>query len=146
MIFFRSLIISVIAIWFISTINSHAANEYLNSGGMSCSQGSIEPYAEWSEREGTSGSFYTNNGDLNTFTYPQGETDEWRAGVRFRWNLGSSCNKVTRKIMQENEMLKQELELLKLCGRYKNLELGPEFATVKRKCANIKPKEPLEVK
>jgi len=30
---------------------------------------------------------------------------------------------------------------LKLCGRYKNLELGEQFATVREKCKDIQPKE-----
>lgn len=136
---------SVIFFFFILSIvfmnSANAANEYMQGGGMSCSQGSIEPYAEFSNRDGTQGSFYTDNGVAHQFLYPGGETDDWRAGVRLRWELGSSCSKKARKLMLENEQLKQQFELLKLCGRYKNVELGEEFATVRNKCAGIVPKE-----
>jgi hypothetical protein len=37
----------------------------------------------------------------------------------------------------------QELELLKTCGKYKDLELGDQFATVREMCKGVskKPKE-----
>ena len=41
----------------------------------------------------------------------------------------------------QNQKLKQELELLKLCGRYKELELGPQFATVREMCKGVNKKE-----
>ena len=41
----------------------------------------------------------------------------------------------------QNQKLKQELELLKLCGRYKELELGPQFATVREMCKGVNRKE-----
>jgi hypothetical protein len=44
--------------------------------------------------------------------------------------------------MMQNQKLKQELELLKLCGRYQELELGPQFATVREMCKGVKRKEP----
>ena len=39
--------------------------------------------------------------------------------------------------MIQNAKLKQELELLKLCGRYKELELGPQFSTVREMCKGV---------
>jgi hypothetical protein len=49
--------------------------------------------------------------------------------------------------MLQNELLKQQLELLKMCARYKDLVLGPEFAEVKRMCAGVRKKpEPLKIK
>ena len=44
--------------------------------------------------------------------------------------------------MLQNSKLKQELELLKLCGRYKELELGTQFATVREMCKGVNRKEP----
>jgi hypothetical protein len=40
--------------------------------------------------------------------------------------------------MLDNEKLKQELEMLKMCARYKDLELGPNFATVREMCKDVK--------
>ena len=44
-------------------------------------------------------------------------------------------------LMMQNQKLKQELERLKLCGRYKELELGPQFATVREMCKGVNRKE-----
>ncbi|MGY8866594.1 MAG: hypothetical protein ACKVJK_13345 [Methylophagaceae bacterium] len=42
--------------------------------------------------------------------------------------------------MITNELLKQQLEMLKLCGRYQDLELGDQFAEVREKCKDVKKK------
>ena len=63
------------------------------------------------------------------------------AGVRWRKELGSSCTDPYKKLMMQNQKLKQELELLKLCGRYKELDLGPQFATVREMCKGVNKKE-----
>jgi len=133
----------LIAGYLLSANQVQAANEYLNSGGGHCSTGSIEPYFDYSIRdsESHSGTYFTNNGEVTTLMYPNGPSlsDEWRGGVRFRFNLGSTCNKQFKKHNKELNALRIELELLKLCGRYKNLELGEQFATVREKCKDIKP-------
>jgi hypothetical protein len=43
--------------------------------------------------------------------------------------------------MMTNELLKQQLEMLKLCARYQGLELGDEFAEVRRMCSDVSKKE-----
>jgi len=40
--------------------------------------------------------------------------------------------------MLQNELLRQQLEMLKMCARYKDLELGPEFAEVREMCAGVR--------
>ena len=118
----------LIAGYLLSANQVYAANEYLNSGGGHCSTGSIEPYFDYSIRdsESHSGTFVTNNDEINTFFYPNGPnvSDEWRGGIRFRFQLGSTCNKQFRQHNKDFNALRIDLELLKLCGRYKNLELG----------------------
>ena len=130
--------------YLLSANQVYAANEYLNSGSGHCSTGSIEPYFDYTIRdsESHSGTYFTNNGEVTTLMYPNGPSlsDEWRGGVRFRFNLGSTCNKQFKKHNKELNALRIELELLKLCGRYKNLELGNQFATVREKCKDIQPK------
>lgn len=129
--------------YLLSANQVYAANEYLNSSSGHCSTGSIEPYFDYTIRdsESHSGTYFTNNGEVTTLMYPNGPSlsDEWRGGVRFRFNLGSTCNKQFKKHNKELNALRIELELLKLCGRYKNLELGEQFATVREKCKDIKP-------
>ena len=136
----------LIAGYLLSANQVYAANEYLNSGSGHCSTGSIEPYFDYSIRdsESHSGTFVTNNDEVNTFFYPNGPnvSDEWRGGIRFRFQLGSTCNKQFKKHNKELNALRIELELLKLCGRYQNLELGEQFATVREKCKDIQPKFP----
>jgi len=131
--------------YILSVGQSHAANEYLNNFSGHCSTGSIEPYFDYSLRdsESHSGTYFTNNGEVTTLMYPNGPnvSDEWRGGIRFRFDLGSTCNKQFKKASREINSLRIELELLKLCGRYKNLELGEQFATVREKCKDIQPKE-----
>lgn len=131
--------------YILSVGQSQAANEYLNNFSGHCSTGSIEPYFDYSLRdsESHSGTYFTNNGEVTTLMYPNGPnvSDEWRGGIRFRFDLGSTCNKQFKKASREINSLRIELELLKLCGRYKNLELGEQFATVREKCKDIQPKE-----
>jgi len=129
--------------YLLSANQVYAANEYLNSSSGHCSTGSIEPYFDYTIRdsESHSGTYFTNNGEVTTLMYPNGPnvSDEWRGGIRFRFQLGSTCNKQFKKHNKELNALRIELELLKLCGRYKNLELGEQFATVREKCKDIKP-------
>ena len=39
--------------------------------------------------------------------------------------------------LRKNDRLRQELELLSVCGKYKDLELGIEFATVREMCKGV---------
>ena len=61
-------------------------------------------------------------------------------GLRYRYSFGGTCTKEYKEIMLQNERLKQELEMLKMCGKYKDLELGEEFATVREICAGVRKK------
>jgi hypothetical protein len=47
--------------------------------------------------------------------------------------------------MRENDRLRQELELLSVCGKYQELELGEQFATVREMCKGVSKKPSLEV-
>ena len=114
---------------------AQAANEYLNSGGGHCSTATLEPYAEVGEQEGSSGNNYPNS-DNNNYTGTN-DGSSWRFGFRLNIPLGSTCTKKYKETMLQNELLKQQLELLKMCARYKGLELGPEFGEVKRMCAGV---------
>ena len=132
--FWVALFIFIIVIaW--SVKNSKAINEYLNDSGNHCSSGSAEPYIEL--RKGQTGNSYphsyTNNYD--------GESEDYAIGFRFRFQLGSSCTKEYKKMMQQNMNLKQELELLKLCSRYRDLDLGSSFNTVREKCKDVRKRQ-----
>ena len=106
---------------------SHARNDYLQSDSH-CQGPTLEPYMEYSKQEnvgtGTSGSGY--NDDRGT------------VGVRLRIPLTTTCSKEYRKVFNENALLRQQLELLKMCSRYKNLVLPEQFSEVRDKCKGIK--------
>ena len=115
-------------------------NEYLNDYGQHCSKGSIELYSDITGNDDKY-SYYDGDGDPNN-SY-RGYDDDFRGSIGIRWRkeLGSSCTDPYKKLMMQNQKLKQELELLKLCGRYKELELGPQFATVREMCKGVNRKE-----
>jgi len=68
------------------------------------------------------------------------DDDRGTVGVRLRIPLTSTCSKEYRKVFNENALLRQQLEMLKMCSRYKNLELPDQFAEVREKCDGIKRK------
>ena len=121
------LVIIAVAVLYVNTV--HGANEYLNGYSSSCETARIEFYSE----VGKSDSDYS-NGDDNDYT-----SDRGTLGMRLTVPLGSPCTNEMKDIMLENEKLKQELEMLKMCARYKALELGPNFATVREMCKDVKP-------
>lgn len=108
-----------------------AVNEYLNDYPSHCSKGSVELYSEVDRYD------YDRRMDSDSDYFG----DSGKLGIRFRKELGSSCTKEYKRIMQENQKLKQELELLKLCARYQDLELGYQFATVREKCKGVNKKD-----
>tara|TARA_B110000116_G_scaffold233387_1_gene217290 strand:- start:75 stop:575 length:501 start_codon:yes stop_codon:yes gene_type:complete len=140
------LMITIVIVLIVSmfyTKEAHAANEYLNSGTSHCETATLEPYAEIGEQDGTSGNTYPNSDNNNYKGTNSGSN--WRVGIRLRIALGSTCNAEYKRIMRTNALLKQQLEMLKMCARYKGLDLGPEFSEVKRMCAGVN-KKPTEAK
>ena len=119
--------------------NAYAANEYLQGGGGHCETATLEPYAEIGEQDGTNNSTYPNSDNNNYKGTNNGSN--WRFGFRLQIPLGSTCTKKYKETMLQNELLKQQLEMLKLCARYQGLELSDEFAAVRRMCSGVKKKE-----
>ena len=105
-------------------------NEYLNSGGNHCSSHRLEPYMEYNIQE----QLYDNSSSNNS------RGDSGRIGLRYSYSFGGTCTTEYKSIMLENERLKQELEMLKVCSKYKDLELGEQFATVREKCKGVNKK------
>lgn len=106
---------------------AHAANEYLNSD-QHCQGATLEPYIEYSQNTNRGAGSNVNNGY---------DDDRASIGLRFRFPLQSTCTKRYRGIITENAAIRQQLELLKMCGRYKGLELGPDFRELKNKCSQV---------
>ncbi|MAY02467.1 MAG: hypothetical protein CMQ38_05755 [Gammaproteobacteria bacterium] len=126
---FFFLTLTLVMCWGLSQ-KALAVNEYLNDYPTHCSKGSWELYTEvdrydYDQRMNSDSDYFGDSGKI---------------GIRFRKEFGSTCTDPYKKMMIENMELKQELELLKLCGRYKELDLGPNFATVREKCKDVNKK------
>ena len=123
-------VLSLILIASAITSDAKAINEYLNDYPTHCSKGSWELYTEvdrydYDQRMNSSSDYFADSG---------------KVGIRFRKEFGSTCTDPYKRMMIENMELKQELELLKLCGRYKELDLGESFKTVRKKCKDVNKK------
>ena len=112
--------------WMLS-LPAYSKNEYLGGNWRNCESGHIEPYVEKTQRDID----YLDNDDSR-------DDDELRYGVRFRFKLGFTCNKKFRKQQEERYELEQQIELLKICRKYKSVEMGPQLELVAKKCRDMK--------
>ena len=138
----RGLLVFLIALLIICCLLStktQARNDYLGSSNSSCERGSFELYTEL---RGTDGKTTYLDGDGNVDNNYNSYSDDVNGtvGVRFRWPLQSTCNDDTIELLRENDRLRQELELLANCAKYKDLELGDEFSTVRELCKGVNKK------
>ena len=133
-----TLIILLIVLCLFSS-KTQARNDYLGSSNSSCERGSFELYTEL---RGTDGKTTYLDGDGNIDNNYNSYSDDVNGtvGVRFRWPLQSTCNDDTIQLLRENDRLRQELELLANCAKYKDLELGDEFSTVRELCKGVNKK------
>ena len=130
-----ALIILLIVLCLFSS-KTEAKNDYLGNSRSSCERGSFELYTEL---RGTDGKTTYLDGDGNIDNNYNSYSDDVNGtvGVRFRWPLQSTCNNDTIQLLRENDRLRQELELLANCAKYKDLELGEDFATVREMCKDV---------
>ena len=112
------------------TSQTQAVNEYLD-GYNSCERGRLEVYTEVDRYD------YDRRMDSDSDYF----ADSGKIGIRFSYPLQSTCTKENISLLLENQRIKQQLELLKLCGRYQGLELPDHFKDVREKCQDIKKKE-----
>ena len=114
---------------------AYPKNEYLNNGTNTCSTGSVEASIEKEDR----------NNDYRHYNYDNSydnNDENYRATIRWRHNLGSACTKEFKQVQQENMELKQQLELMKMCGRVNNnpsLAQNENFRLLVSKCTGVTP-------
>ena len=108
--------------------SAEARNDYLND--RNCERGRVELYSEFDRYD------YDRRMDSDNDYFG----DSGTIGLRFSWPLQSSCDNDTIDLIQQNQRLMQELELLKTCGKYKDLELGEQFSTVREMCKGVSKK------
>ena len=107
---------------------AHSRNEYLNEYGARC--GDFETRVEAEDRNGK----YSHYNDNNNY---RNDDDNYRLSFTYRKYLGVDC-----KTINENVKLKQQLELMKMCGRVNNnpsLAQNENFRLLVMKCRGITP-------
>ena len=124
--FISSIIIGLILMF--AATSAEAKNEYLGQNWRDCYAGDITPWVEY--RQG--GMDYIDRGSSSH------EDHEYRVGVNFRFKFGNTCDKKFKKQQEERYELRHQLELLKICRKYKHVEMGPELELVAKKCRDMK--------
>ena len=114
---------------------AYPRNEYLNNGTNTCSTGDLSVSVEQREYE----SRYRHNNPDNNYTNP---SDDRSLRLTWRHYLGSACTDEFKAVQQENMELKQQLELMKMCGRVNSnptLKHNPSFNLLVSKCVGVTP-------
>jgi hypothetical protein len=112
---------------------AHSRNDYLNNGTSTCSTGDVSVSIEQRDSENR----YRHFNSDNNYDSP---SDDRSLRLTFRHYLGSACTDDFKKVQQENMELKQQLELMKMCGKVnKNptLKYNPNFHLLVAKCSGI---------
>ena len=123
--FISSIIILLLVVFAVTS--AEAKNEYLGQNWRDCYAGDITPYVEY--RQG--GMDYIDRGSSSH------EDHEYRVGVNFRFKFGNTCDKKFKKAQEDRYELRQQIELLKICRKYRNIEMGPELELVAKKCRDM---------
>jgi len=113
---------------------SESRNEYLNSYSNACQYGSVDLSTSYSQDDTDYRQPAFPNNDYDNY----GERKELR--LSFRKYLGVSkkmCDE-QNKVLLENENLRQELEMLKVCQKYADRPLPPQFSTVEKHCKGLR--------
>ena len=114
---------------------AHSRNDYLNNGTNTCSTGDLSLSIEQREYE----SRYRHFNPDNNYNNP---SDDKSVRLTYRHYLGSACTKEFKIVQQENMELKQQLELMKMCGRVNSnptLKHNPSFNLLVSKCVGVAP-------
>jgi len=127
---FTALLIVMFTLLTLFAKPAYPRNDYLNNGSNTCSTGSVDISVEQRDTD------YINNGSSTH------ENENVR--LTFRHFLGSACTKEFRQVQQENMELKQQLELMKMCGRVNSnpsLEQNKNFNLLTSKCRGVTPSQ-----
>ena len=126
--YFTGLLILALTILALFVEPAYPRNEYLNEYGVRC--GEFETRVEAEDRNYD----YRHYSDSNNY---DGDSDNYRLSFTYRKYLGVDCNTI-----KENVDLKQQLELMKMCGRVNNnpsLAYNENFRLLVSKCRGITP-------
>ena len=112
---------------------AYPRNEYLNDGTNTCSTGDVSVSIEQRDSE----SRYRHYDPTNNSNSP---SDDRSIRLTYRKYLGSACTKEFREVQTENAQLKQQLELMKMCGKVNNnptIQRNENFKLLVSKCSGI---------
>ena len=131
--FTGALIVLFVLLCFIKP--AYPRNEYLNNGTNTCSTGDLSLSIEQRDSE----SRYRHFNPDNNYNSP---SDDRSLRLTWRKYLGSACTDEFKAVQQENMELKQQLELMKMCGRVNSnptLKHNPSFNLLVSKCVGVAP-------
>ena len=123
--YFTGLIILALTMLALFVEPAYPRNEYLNEYGVRC--GEVDFRVEQRNRD-------TDYRTSNTSDY---DDDSQNFSITFRKYLGTDC-----KTSKENVAIKQQLELMKMCGRVNSnpsLALNENFRLLVSKCRGVTP-------
>jgi len=132
---FTALLIVMITLLALFGGPAHSKNEYLTNGTNSCRTGEVDVRVETENRDND----YRHNSSSNNY---DSNNDNDRLSVTYRHYIGTACTKEFRQVQQENMELKQQLELMKMCGRVNNnpsLAQNENFRLLVSKCKGVTP-------
>ena len=130
---FTAILIVLLCLMTIFLKPAHSRNDYLNNGTNTCSTGDVSVSIEQRDYE----SRYRHYDPTNNYTSP---SDDRSIRLTWRKYLGSACTDEFKEVQQENMELKQQVELMKMCGKVNNnptLQRNPSFALLVSKCSGI---------
>ena len=130
---FTAILIALLCVMAIFVEPAYPRNEYLNDGTNTCSTGSFDISVEQRESE----YFHRHYDPTGNYSNP---SDDQSIRLTWRKYLGSACTKEFREVQTENAQLKQQLELMKMCGKVNNnptIKRNPNFALLVQKCSGI---------
>lgn len=119
--YFTGLLIVLMVLLALFVKPAHARNEYLNEYGVRC--GEVDFRIEQRDQD-------YNYSDSNT-------NEQQNFSITFRKYLGTDC-----KTSKENVAIKQQLELMKMCGRVNSnpsLANNENFRLLVSKCRGVSP-------
>ena len=123
--YFTGLLILALTILALFIEPAYPRNEYLNEYGVRC--GEVDFRIEDRNRDT----------DYRTSNSSDYDNDEQNFSITFRKYLGTDC-----KTSKENVAIKQQLELMKMCGRVNSnpsLAQNENFALLVSKCSGVTP-------
>ena len=126
--YFTGLLIILMTLLALFVKPAHARNEYLNEYGARC--GDFETRIEKEDRNYD----YRHYSDSNDY---DGDSENYRLSFTYRKYLGVDCNTI-----KENVAIKQQLELMKMCGRVNSnpsLAYNENFRLLVSKCRGVTP-------